>query len=125
MTFEAALGLEYQRVETTEVVANLTVREHLLGQDGRLHGGVFACAAEAMASVGTGVAVVEEGMVAYGMNLSSRVLGDSGTGERLTFTAKRLDASVDTWTWIVEAANAEGALRATATVAVAVRLAAP
>lgn len=119
-SFDATVGIDYQAVTPTEVLATLEVRTKLLGLFDRLHGGVVTSVAEAMASVGTFSGVWEEGNVALGMSVQSNVLRSVAEG-RLEFVATRLSANPDCWTWEIKARDEAGELCVTATVAVAVR----
>lgn len=120
-SFDATVGLEYQRIEEAEVVATISVREELLGLFDLLHGGVLAAAAEAMASIGTFSGVGGQGNAALGMSVSCSVLREVREGERLELVATRLAAEPDVWTWQVHGHTDGGELCATATVSVAVR----
>ena len=58
-SFDAAYGLEF----VSATVGRVTVREELLGADGTVASGVYAAIAESLASTGTAVEVVPDGLV--------------------------------------------------------------
>jgi acyl-coenzyme A thioesterase PaaI-like protein len=67
-SFDAQIGLHYERIEAHEVVGSFDVRPELLDAAGRLHGGVLTTVAEGMASMGTAAGVLEAGTAASGMS---------------------------------------------------------
>ena len=70
--FDALYGLEILELTAELVVGRFEVRPALLQPFGLLHGGVYAAAAESLASHGAGFAALQEGKVAMGMsNLTS------------------------------------------------------
>ena len=67
--FDRLYGLEIARASpTSEVRAQVEVRDELLQPAGLVHGGVFASIAESIASIGTWLAVHEDGRTAQGMS---------------------------------------------------------
>ena len=56
------------------------MRDELLTEHGLVHGGVFAGAAEAIASTGTALAVMGEGNAAMGLSNDTTVLADVRDG---------------------------------------------
>lgn len=119
-SFDAQLGLAYERIEPDEVTASLEVRPELLNHNGRVHGGVFTAVAEGTASMGTMAGVLSEGMIASGMSNNTSVLADVTEG-RITAVARRRAAQPDLWTWEVEARDEHGSTCALSVVLIAVR----
>ena len=119
-SFDAQIGLVYERVEPQEVVGWLEVRPELLGPHGALHGGVLVSVAEGTASMGTAAGVVPDGRAASGMSNDTSVLADVRSG-RLTAVARRRAAASDLWTWEVEITDAGGRTCALSKVMIAVR----
>jgi 1,4-dihydroxy-2-naphthoyl-CoA hydrolase len=121
--FDAQYGLEVvsHDVEGEGLVrGRVQVSEGLLNQAGVVHGGVFASAAEALASRGTALVVMPQGHVAMGLSNDTNVL-DAPSGGTVTFEARVRARGDDVWTWTVDARDGEGGLCAYSRVTVAVR----
>jgi acyl-coenzyme A thioesterase PaaI-like protein len=67
-SFDAQIGVDYDRIAPSEVVATFVVRAELLDSSGRVHGGVLTAVAEGAASMGTAAGVIKDGMAASGMS---------------------------------------------------------
>jgi 1,4-dihydroxy-2-naphthoyl-CoA hydrolase len=119
-SFDAQIGLAYERIEPDEVVATLAVRPELLGDDGRLVGGVLTAVAEGTASLGTAAGVMQDGMVAAGMSNDTTVIAQVDEG-RLTAVARRRAAAPDLWAWDVEIRADDGRTCSLSKVMIAVR----
>jgi len=119
-SFDAQIGVDYQRIEPHEVVATFVVRAELLDSGGRLHGGVLTAVAEGTASMGTAAGVMKDGMAASGMSNDTTVVADVTEG-RLTAVAKRRAAAQDQWTWDVEITSDDGRTCSLSKVMIAVR----
>ena len=122
-TFDALYGLEF----TSEDVAaggvlygRIAVREQVLDRHGAVHGGVFAAAAEALASSGTALVVLPQGNAAMGLSNDTTVLARV-TGGELAFEARVVSRADDAWLWTVDARDADGRPCAHSRVTVAVR----
>jgi 1,4-dihydroxy-2-naphthoyl-CoA hydrolase len=121
--FDAVYGLE---VMGADVDGEGTVRgrveagEHLLAAHGAVHGGVFAAAAEALASRGTALAVIPRGFAAMGQGNDTTVLAPV-TGGAIEFEARVRTRAEDAWLWTVDARDEAGALVAFSRITVAVR----
>ena len=121
--FDAQYGLEVvsQDVEGEGVVrGRVEVSEEVLNHVGVLHGGVFAAAAEALASRGTALVVMPHGRLAMGLSNDTNVL-DAPDGGTVTFEARVRARDEEVWTWTVDASDDEGRLCAYSRVTVAVR----
>ena len=66
--FLAALGMEFESVEPTRVVAWLELGPEQHTPWGVVHGGAYTTAIESAASVGASAAVLERGQFAVGVN---------------------------------------------------------
>jgi 1,4-dihydroxy-2-naphthoyl-CoA hydrolase len=119
-SFDAQIGLVYERIEPDEVVGSFQVRSELLDAHGRLHGGVLTAVAEGTASMGTAAGVLRDGMAASGMSNDTSVVADVTEG-RITAVARRRAAAPDLWTWDVEAKDQDGRTCALSKVLIAVR----
>ena len=115
-SFDAAYGLEY----VTPTTGRVTVREELLGADGTVASGVYAAIAESLASTGTAVEVVPDGLIPSGLSNSTYVVGDVRDGVLEAPRAAARAVSCE-WLWDVEIGPAGGEPSAIATVAIAVR----
>jgi 1,4-dihydroxy-2-naphthoyl-CoA hydrolase len=121
-SFDARYGLEIlaHDAEAGEVRAKVAVRDELLTEHGLLHGGVFASTAEAIASTGTALAVMEEGNAAMGLSNDTTVLAEvrDGTVHALARAVHRGERE---WVWTVDATDGDGRPLAHSRVTVAVR----
>jgi 1,4-dihydroxy-2-naphthoyl-CoA hydrolase len=115
-SFDARYGLEY----VTPTHGRLTIRPELLGADGTLQSGVYMAMAESIASTGTAVEVVPQGLIPSGLSNSTYVIGEAREGvmeARATCRAR----SASEWLWDVEIGPPDGAATAIAAVVIAVR----
>jgi 1,4-dihydroxy-2-naphthoyl-CoA hydrolase len=115
-SFDAVYGLEY----VTPTTGRVTVRSELLAEDGTVSSGVYAAIAESLASTGTAVEVVPEGLIPSGLSNSTHVVGDVRDGV-LEATARCRARGEMEWLWDVEIGPPGGEPSAIATVAIAVR----
>jgi 1,4-dihydroxy-2-naphthoyl-CoA hydrolase len=118
--FDKHYGLELDEVTDEVVRAHVPVVEHVLQPVGLVHGGVHASIAEALASVGTNVGVVDEGNIGLGMSNNSTFLRPIREGT-IHATARRVHRGRTTWVWDVELKDDEGRLCAVSRVTIAVR----
>ncbi len=119
-SFDAQIGVVYERIEPHEVVATLVVRAELLDGHGRVHGGVLTAVAEGTASMGTAAGVLKDGMAASGMSNETTVVADVTDG-RLTAVARRRAAADHLWAWDVEITDDDGHTCSLSKVMIAVR----
>ena len=115
-SFDAAYGLEY----VTPTHGRVTVRPELLGADGTVQSGVYAAMAESLASTGTAVEVVPQGLIPSGLSNATYVVGDVRDGVLEARATCRARGELE-WVWDVEIGPAGGPPSALATVAIAVR----
>jgi len=121
-SFDARYGLEIlaHDAEAGEVRARVPVRDELLTEHGLLHGGVFASTAEAIASTGTALAVMERGDAAMGLSNDTTVLADVRDGT-IYALARAVHRGEREWVWTVDATGDDGRALAHSRVTVAVR----
>jgi uncharacterized protein (TIGR00369 family) len=123
-SFDALYGLELvgQGLEQDGTLrGRVRVRPELLGAEGRLHGGVPAAIAESLASHGTALVTVQEGLVPSGMSNDTTVITAVGEGATLHAEAVPLSRVEDFWVWSVELRDDAGTLCAFSRVTIAVR----
>lgn len=115
-SFDAHYGLEY--VEPAR--GRITVTDRLLGADGTVSSGVYASIAESLASAGTAVEVVPQGLVPFGLNNSTQVVRAVRDGV-LEGIARCRARGEREWLWDVEIGPPGGPPGAIATVSIAIR----
>ena len=114
--FDARYGLEY----VTPTHGRLTIRDALLGADGTVQSGVYMAMAESIASTGTAVEVVPQGLVPSGLSNATYVVGQARDGV-LEARARCRARGDGEWLWDVEIGPPEGPATAIAAVVIAVR----
>ena len=115
-SFDAHYGLEYLEPARGRV----TVTPELLGADGTVSSGVYAAIAESLASTGTAVEVVPKGLVPFGLNNSTQVVGEIRDGV-LEGLARCRAQGPGEWLWDVEIGPPDGPPSAISTVSIAIR----
>ena len=73
----------------------------LLGADGTVQSGVYAAMAESLASTGTAVEVVPQGLIPSGLSNSTHVVGDARDGVLEAPRRCRARGALE-WLWDVE-----------------------
>jgi 1,4-dihydroxy-2-naphthoyl-CoA hydrolase len=121
-TFDGRYGLEFLEHdgEAGELRARIAVRDELLTEHGLVHGGVFAGAAEAVASTGTALAVMGDGHAAMGLSNDTTVLADVRDGT-IHLHARAVHRGEREWVWTVDATDGDERPLAHSRVTVAVR----
>jgi 1,4-dihydroxy-2-naphthoyl-CoA hydrolase len=115
-SFDARYGLEF--LEPTR--GRVTVTEQLLGPDGTVRSGVYAAIAESLASTGTAVEVVPQGLIPSGLSNSTHVIGEVRNGVMEGRARCRARGNGE-WLWDVEIGPPDGEPTAVALVAIAIR----
>jgi len=115
-SFDTHYGLEYLEPARGRV----TVGPALLGANGTVQSGVYAAIAESLASTATAVEVVPAGLVPFGLNNSTQVVGEVRDGV-LEGVARCRARGEGEWLWDVEIGPPGGVPAAIATVVIAVR----
>lgn len=118
--FDALYGLELLEVTDELVRARVPVRDKVKQPFGLVHGGVLASIAETLASVGTAVVVMPEGMAAMGLSNSTSFLRPIVEGT-IHARAIRRHSGRTTWIWDVEISDDAGRLCALTRMTIAVR----
>jgi 1,4-dihydroxy-2-naphthoyl-CoA hydrolase len=118
--FDALYGLELIEMTEELVRARVAVQDKLKQPFGLVHGGVFASIAETVASVGTAVVVMPEGMAAMGLSNSTSFLRPITEGT-IHARAIRRHRGRTTWVWDVEISDDGGRLCALTRMTIAVR----
>jgi 1,4-dihydroxy-2-naphthoyl-CoA hydrolase len=122
--FDALYGLELLPQGSAEdgiMRGRVRVRPEQLGAEDRLHGGVPAAIAEALASLGTGRVTIEQGLIPSGLSNDTTVIAAVGEGATLHAEATSLGRADDYWVWSVELRDDAGRLCAFSRVTIAVR----
>jgi len=118
--FDRLYGLRLLEVAEDSVRARVDVRAELKQPAGLIHGGVYASMAEAMASLATGMAVLEQGFTAMGLSNNTSFLRPV-TGGAVHAHATRLHRGRTTWVWDVRFSDEQERLCAVTRMTIAVR----
>jgi len=118
--FDALYGLELLEVTDELVRAQVAVRDKVKQPFGLVHGGVFASIAETLASLGTAVVVMPQGMAAMGLSNSTSFMRPITEGT-IHARALRRHRGRTTWVWDVEIMDDAGRLCALTRMTIAVR----
>jgi uncharacterized protein (TIGR00369 family) len=123
-SFDALYGLEpvgHGLGEDGILRGRVRVRPELLGADDRLHGGVPAAIAEALASLGTALVTSDQGLIPSGLSNDTTMTAAVGEGTTLHAEATPLSRVEDYWVWSVQLRDDAGTLCAFSRVTIAVR----
>ena len=118
--FDAQYGLEVVAHEEGRVAGRVRVRDAVLGRGGVVGSGVYAAAAEALASRGTALGVIPEGHAAMGLSNDTTVCEAVAAGT-LHAEARLVARAEGAWVWAVETTDDDGRVCAFSRVTVAVR----
>ncbi len=118
--FDRLYGLEVTVAEDGLVRAHVDVREELLQPAGLVHGGVYAAMAESVASLGTAIAVMDDGKMAMGLSNLTSFLRPITQG-RIHADARVQHRGRTTWVWEVQVTDDAGRLCALTRMTIAVR----
>ena len=118
--FDRLYGLELLDYSETEVRARVEVRDELRQPAGLVHGGVFASIAESLASMGTWMAVHEQGKTAMGLSNQTSFLRPIVEGT-IHAVARRRHKGRSTWVWEVDITDDQERLCALVRMTIAVR----
>lgn len=121
MGFAGLVGMQdFAKDDDGALRANVPVRPELLQPFGLVHGGVYATIAETLASIGTFVAVQEQGMHAMGLSNSTSFLRPILSG-KIHAVARPIHRGRTTWLWDVECSDDDERTCAITRVTIAVR----
>lgn len=119
--FDVLLGYEsVEQVDAGELHARIPFRPELTQPFGLVHGGVFATVAETLASVGTYLAVAEEGKHAMGLSNATNFMRPITRGT-IHAIARAVHRGSTTWIWDVEMRDDDDRLCAVTRMTIAVR----
>jgi uncharacterized protein (TIGR00369 family) len=118
--FDALYGLELLELTDELVRARVPVQDKVKQQFGLVHGGVLASIAETIASLGTAVIVIPEGMAAMGLSNNTSFMRPITDGT-IHARASRRHRGRTTWIWDVEISDDDGRLCALTRMTIAVR----
>jgi 1,4-dihydroxy-2-naphthoyl-CoA hydrolase len=119
-TFERTIGLEVVDHGDDFVRGRMPVEERILQPYGIVHGGALCALAESLASMGTAVAVAEEGKVAMGQELNVSYMRPV-TGGHVNALARARRKGRTAWNWDVEITDDNDRLCALLRLTIAVR----
>lgn len=118
--FDRLYGLELLECTESEARAQVVVGEEHKQPAGLVHGGLYASIAEAIASIATGMTVLEEGHMAMGMTNNTSFLRPLTEGT-VHAHATRLHRGRTTWLWDVSFTDDNGRTCALTRMTIAVR----
>jgi uncharacterized protein (TIGR00369 family) len=119
--WSANVGLEVFDAGDDAIGGTLAVTEALCQPMGLVHGGIYACIGEELASVGTGRAVTRDGKWCVGQSNVTHFFRPGTLGDTLHGLARAIHRGRTSWVWDVEIRNDAGRLCARSTVTMAVR----
>lgn len=118
----ASVGFEHWAGDDGETMhGRLPVTARVCQPMGLVHGGIYACVAEELASVGTALAVIGDGRWCVGMSNLTHFLRPATLGGMLTAVARPIHRGRTTWVWEVDMHDEAGRRCARSTVTMAVR----
>ena len=118
--FDLLYGLQLLDYAEDEVRAQIVVRDELKQPAGLLHGGVYAAAAESLASLATALGVMGEGKTAMGLSNATSFLRPITQGT-VHARATRLHRGGTTWVWDVRFSDDDDHTCAVTRMTIAVR----
>lgn len=118
--FDRLYGLEFLECSDSDVRARVVVGEQHKQPAGLVHGGVYASIAESIASIATGMTVLDEGCMAMGLSNSTSFLRPVTEGA-VHAHAARVHRGRTTWVWDVTFTDDENRTCALTRMTIAVR----
>jgi 1,4-dihydroxy-2-naphthoyl-CoA hydrolase len=118
--FDRHYGLELLEMTDSEVRARVVVGGRHKQPAGLVHGGLYASIAESIASIATGLTVIDEGNVAMGMSNNTSFLRPMTAGT-VHAHATRVHRGRTTWMWDVTFSDDSGRTCALTRMTIAVR----
>ena len=119
--FDATIGFIVDDApELGRESGHLPVQPGVCQPMGIVHGGVYAAAAETLASMGTARGVMADGKLVLGMSNNTSFLRPISEGT-LHAAAEAIHRGRMTWVWNVDITDDEGRLCATSRVTIAIR----
>ena len=123
-TLDRTLGIEVLERDADSVRGRMPVSDRVLQPYGIVHGGALLALAETLASIGTALAVFEDGKIAMGQELSASYLRPISEGHVNAIARVRRKGRT-AWNWEVELTDDEDRLCTLARLTIAVRDAGP
>lgn len=120
-SWSGTVGLQVELHDDGTVTGVLPVTEAVCQPMGLVHGGVYACVGEELASVATGRAVIQEGRWAVGQSNLTHFLRPALLGGTLHGRGRAIHRGRTSWVWDIEMTDEQGRLCARSTVTMAVR----
>lgn len=118
--FDALYGLQIVEESSDRMRGSVEVSDRVRQPFGLVHGGVLAAMAEALASIGTGLAAIQQGSTAVGMSNSTTFLRPI-LGGTIHADGHPRHRGRTTWVWDIEFSDDAGRLCAMSRVTIAVR----
>lgn len=119
-TFDSLYGLEVLEQSPDLMRGRVAVTDKVKQPFGLVHGGVLASIGEALASIGTTLAVIDAGQVGVGMSNHTTFLRPI-LGGTVNAEGRPRHRGRTTWIWDVDITDDSGALCAVGRVTIAVR----
>ena len=110
--FERAMGLQFTRISSDEVVAEVPVTPALLQPYGIVHGGVYASIVETLASAGAAVFAMRDGKTSVGLENTTSFVRAVRSG-KLVGVATPVHRGRTSQVWEVRISDEAGKLAAT------------
>jgi len=118
--FAALYGLEVVRASSEEASGRVAVREQVRQPAGLVHGGVYASLAESLATLATGAAVRDRGMIAVGHSSQTSFLRPITSGT-VRATGRPRHRGRSTWVWEFDVTDDDDRLCALVRITMSVR----
>ena len=119
-TMDAVLGIEILDADEETAHARMEVKDAIRQPYGIVHGGAYATLGEALASITTALAVMNDGMIAVGQSNHTSFFRPISDGT-VHAEARRRHRGRTSWVWDVDFTDDEGRLCATTRVTMAIR----
>jgi len=118
--FDATFGLELIDANSEVITARVPVTARIKQPFGVVHGGLYCSVAESLASIGTWLAVRDQGKIALGVSNQTSFLRPITEGY-VNGEAKPIHSGRTTWVWDVQMTDDQGRLCAVSRMTIAVR----
>jgi uncharacterized protein (TIGR00369 family) len=118
--FDRLYGLRVTEIGDGSMRGIVPVRDAIKQPAGLVHGGIYAAIAESLATTGTALAVIGDGLTAMGMSNQTSFLRPVTEGE-ISAWARARHRGRTTWVWEVDLSDDAERLVALSRVTVAVR----
>jgi 1,4-dihydroxy-2-naphthoyl-CoA hydrolase len=105
-----ALGIEFEKISTREMVAVMPVNERTIQPFGILHGGASVVLAETLASVGAYLNLTREDQAAVGLEINANHIRPVKSGNRVRGIARPIHRGAKTQVWEIRIETESGKL---------------